>query len=61
MTIRARLTLSYLAILVLLGINLIFYFWSDSRRQSSFEELRRAIQAAMASDTFGQRKEDPAN
>jgi signal transduction histidine kinase/DNA-binding response OmpR family regulator len=44
MTIRARLTLSYLAILVLLGINLIFYFWSDSRRQSSFEELRRAIE-----------------
>jgi signal transduction histidine kinase/DNA-binding response OmpR family regulator len=43
MTIRARLTLSYLAILVLLGINLIFYFWSDSKRQSSFEDLRRAI------------------
>ncbi len=43
MTIRARLTLSYLAILLLLGINLIFYFWSDSKRESSFEELRRAI------------------
>jgi signal transduction histidine kinase/DNA-binding response OmpR family regulator len=43
MTIRARLTLSYLAILVLLGINLIFYFWSDAKRGASFEELRRAI------------------
>src|SRR5271156_621192 len=43
MTIRARLTLSYLAILVLLAFNLIFYFWSDSKRESSFEELRRAI------------------
>ena len=43
MTIRRRLTLSYLAILLLLGLNLIFYFWSDSKRQASFEELRRAI------------------
>src|SRR5580704_12077084 len=43
MTIRARLTLSYLAILVLLAFNLMVYFWSDSRRQASFEELRRAI------------------
>ena len=31
------------------------------RKPFRFEELRRAIQAAMASDTFGQRKEDPAN
>jgi signal transduction histidine kinase/DNA-binding response OmpR family regulator len=43
MTIRRRLTFSYSAILLLLGVNLIFYFWSDSKRQSSFEELRRAI------------------
>ena len=43
MTIRRRLTLSYLAILLLLGLNLIFYFWGDARRQASFEELRRAI------------------
>ncbi len=43
MTIRARLTLSYLAILLLLGFNLIFSFWSDSKRQASFEDLRRAI------------------
>ena len=43
MTIRARLTLSNLAILLLLGFNLILSFWSDSRRQSSFEDLRRAI------------------
>lgn len=31
------------------------------RKPFRFEELRRAIEAAMASDTFGQRKEDPAN
>lgn len=43
MTIRARLTFSYLAILLLLGFNLIFSFWSDSKRQASFEDLRRAI------------------
>ena len=43
MTIRARLTLSYLAILLLLGFNLVFSFWSDSKRQASFEDLRRAI------------------
>src|SRR5271167_2557952 len=43
MTIRRRLTLSYSAILLLLGVNLIFYFWSDAKRQASFEELRRAI------------------
>src|SRR6202042_2581516 len=43
MTIRARLTLSYLVILLLLGFNLVFSFWSDSKRQASFEDLRRAI------------------
>jgi len=44
MTIRARLTLSYLAILALLAINVVFYFWSDAKRQASFEDLRRAIE-----------------
>ncbi|HTS30328.1 MAG TPA: response regulator [Bryobacteraceae bacterium] len=43
MTIRRRLILSYFAILVLLGLNLVIYFWSDLRRKSTFEQLRRAI------------------
>ena len=43
MTIRRRLIVSYFAILVLLGLNLAIYFWSDLKRKSTFEELRRAI------------------
>jgi signal transduction histidine kinase len=43
MTIRRRLTLSHFAILLLLTCNLIVYYWSDFKRQSTFEELRRAI------------------
>ncbi|HLK65280.1 MAG TPA: response regulator [Bryobacteraceae bacterium] len=43
MTIRRRLILSYFAILVLLGLNLVIYFWSDFKRKTTFEELRRAI------------------
>src|SRR4051812_13895996 len=43
MTIRRRLIVSFSAILLLLGLNLIIYFWSDLRRQSAFEEVRRAI------------------
>ena len=43
MTIRRRLTLSYLAILTLLGVNMVIYFWSDLKRKSTFEELRRAV------------------
>jgi signal transduction histidine kinase/CheY-like chemotaxis protein len=42
MTIRRQLTLSYLAILALLASNLIIFFWTDARRQSAFEDLRRA-------------------
>jgi signal transduction histidine kinase len=43
MTIRRRLIISFSAILLLLGLNLVIYFWSDLRRQSAFEEIRRAI------------------
>jgi len=43
MSIRRRLTLSYIAILALLAVNLVVYFWGDRRRQSTVEELRRAI------------------
>src|SRR5579872_4888786 len=43
MTIRRRLTISYFAILGLLGVNLVSYLWSDLKRAATFEELRRAI------------------
>jgi two-component system, NtrC family, sensor kinase len=43
MSIRRRLTLSYIAILALLAVNLGVYFWGDRKRQATVEELRRAI------------------
>ncbi len=43
MTIRRRLTLSFLAILVLFGLNLAIHFWSDQQRSATVETLRRAI------------------
>jgi two-component system, NtrC family, sensor kinase len=43
MSIRRRLTLSYIAILGLLAVNLVVYFWGDRKRQATVEELRRAI------------------
>ncbi len=43
MTIRRQLALSYLAIFALLGLNLLIYFWTNTIRQSAFEDLRRAI------------------
>src|SRR6185436_9326427 len=43
MTIRRRLMISYLAILLLLGANLVIYSWSDSKRKGMFEEVFHAI------------------
>ncbi len=43
MTIRRRLTLSFLAILLLFAVNLVVYFWGNQIRQSTVEDLRRAI------------------
>jgi signal transduction histidine kinase/CheY-like chemotaxis protein len=43
MTIRQRLTVSICAILIVLTCNLATYFWGDSKRAASFEELRHAI------------------
>jgi signal transduction histidine kinase/DNA-binding response OmpR family regulator len=43
MTIRRRLTFSYLGILSLLGCNLLVYLWTDNKREAAFEDLRRAI------------------
>ncbi len=43
MTIRRRLTLSFLAILVLFALNLVIIFASNRKRDASVEDLRRAI------------------
>src|SRR5213593_2148444 len=43
MTIRRRLLLSFSLILVLFALNLVIYFWSNQKRQTSVEALRRAI------------------
>ena len=43
MTIRRRLTSSYFAILLLLGCNLLLYFFSEQKRETAFEEVHRAI------------------
>lgn len=43
MSIRRRLALSFIVILVLFGLNLVIYFWSSQRRAEAVEGLRRAI------------------
>ncbi len=43
MTIRTRLTLAFLAILLLFSASVIVYFFGDARRESSVESLRQAI------------------
>jgi signal transduction histidine kinase len=55
MSIRRRLTLSYCAILGLFALNLVIYFWSDQKRQSTFEELRRAISRQLLISSVQQR------
>src|SRR6266567_9130738 len=58
MTIRRRLTLSYLAILALLGLNMVIYFWSDLKRKSTFEELRRAVSTQILISSIHQQLND---
>lgn len=43
MTIRQRLSVSFLVILLLLLLNLVIYFWGNQRRETTVERLRRAI------------------
>lgn len=43
MSIRQRLALSFLSFLLILGFNLAIYFWISGQRNSSVEELRKAI------------------
>ncbi|MEI6669855.1 MAG: ATP-binding protein [Acidobacteriota bacterium] len=42
MTIRRRVTLSFLLVLVLTGLNLVIFFWSSVKRRETVEDLRRA-------------------
>ena len=42
MTIRKRLTLSFLVVLILFGLNLVVFFWSSQKRKETVEELRQA-------------------
>src|SRR5438045_2450203 len=58
MTIRRLLTLSYFAILTLLGLNMVIYFWSDLRRKSTFEELRRAVSRQILISSIHQQLND---
>src|SRR5579872_4110897 len=43
MTIRRRLIFSFLTILGLFASNLVIYFWGNHRRQTTVEDLRRAV------------------
>src|ERR1022692_4748476 len=58
MTIRRRLTLSFLAILVLFALNLVVYFWGNRKRESSVEDLRRAISRQALISTVRQNLSD---
>jgi signal transduction histidine kinase len=58
MTIRRRLTLSFLAILVLFALNLVVYFWGNRKRESSVEDLRRAISRQALISTIRQNLSD---
>jgi signal transduction histidine kinase len=55
MTIRRRLTLSYIGIVILLGVNLGIYVWGDAKRASTFEELRHAISRQTLLDSIQQK------
>jgi len=54
MTIRRRLALSFLAILVLFALNLVVYFWGNQKRKSTVEELRKAIDRQILIATIAQ-------
>jgi signal transduction histidine kinase len=55
MTIRRRLTFSYIGILILLGLNLGIYLWGDMKRAATFEELRHAISRQTLLDSIQQK------
>jgi PAS domain S-box-containing protein len=55
MTIRRRLTLSFVTILALFALNLVIYFWGNHRRQSAVEDLRRAMRRQLLSSSIHQK------
>jgi len=58
MTILRRLTLSFLAILLLFGLNLVIYFVGNQKRQSTVEDLRRAIERQILISSIDQNLHD---
>src|SRR5438477_6163664 len=58
MTILRRLSLSYLAILGLLGCNLVIYFYGYLQRKAAFEELRQAIAQQILINSIQQKLKD---
>ncbi len=58
MTIRARLAFALTAILLLFAVNLSIHFWSDQRRNSTVEGLRKAIDRQMLIGSINQNLND---
>ena len=58
MSIRKRLALGFLAILGLFAFNLAGLFFSDQRRSSTVEELRRALDRQHLISGVGERLND---
>src|SRR5262245_51703644 len=58
MTIRRRLALSFVVILILFGLNLVIYFWGNQRREATVEVLRRAIARQALTSQINQRLND---
>src|SRR5262249_16485043 len=58
MSIRRRLSFSFLIVIMLLALNLVVYFWGDSRRKASFAELRRAVERQVLISSVQQKLND---
>ena len=58
MSIRQRLAISFLAILMLFAFNLGIYFWSNQRRSASVEDLRLAIARQILVSSIEQKLSD---
>lgn len=58
MTIRRRLTLCFLAIILLFGMNLVIYFWGNQKRQDTVNDLRTAINRQILLYSVSQRLGD---
>src|SRR5213593_3318804 len=58
MTIRRRLELSFLAILLLFGLSLLVYFMSSQRRSAALEEFRRAVSRQLLVTSIAQNLRD---